>query len=125
MFSTNKALHSDFPKPAEDLQRIFMQYIHAVIAEKRVPTAKPYRPNWKNIFSQLGNYFFTVKYNLTTNKYTEAFLPLFSGYYCCLFLIVLRVHKTFLLKPNPQGKDLPQLLRPKPGRLLRPTSAIY
>ena len=80
MFSTNKALHSDFPKPAEDLQRIFMQYIHAVIAEKRVPTAKPYRPNWKNIFSQLGNYFFTVKYNLTANKYTEAFLPLFSGF---------------------------------------------
>ena len=37
MFSINKALHSDFPKPAEDLQRIFMQYIHAVIAEKRDP----------------------------------------------------------------------------------------
>ena len=80
MFSINKALHSDFPKPAEDLQRIFMPYIHAVIAEKRDPTAKPYRPNWKNIFSQLGNYFFTVKYSLLANKYTEAFLPLFSGF---------------------------------------------
>ena len=78
----------------------------------KITTAKPYRPNWKNIFSQLGNYFLTVKYNLLANKYTEAFLPLFSGYYCCLFLIVLRVHKTFLLKPNPQGKDLPRLSRP-------------
>ena len=73
MFSINKALHSDSPKPAEDLQRIFMPYIHAVIAEKR-------DPNWKNIFSQLGNYFLTVKYNLTANKYTEAFLPLFSDF---------------------------------------------
>ena len=51
MFSINKALHSDFPKPAEDLQRIFMQYIHAVIAGKR-------DPNWKTISSQLEKYFF-------------------------------------------------------------------
>ena len=51
MFSTNKALHSDFPKPAEDLQRIFMQYIHAVIAEKR-------DPNYKTISPQLEKYFF-------------------------------------------------------------------
>ena len=87
MFSINKALHSDFPKPAEDLQRIFMQYIHAVIAEKR-------DPNCKTISPQLGNYFLTVKYKLTANKYTEAFQPLFSGYYCCLFLIVLRDNET-------------------------------
>ena len=40
-------------------------YIHAVIAKKmKITTAKQYRPNWKNIFSQLGNYFFTVKYSL-------------------------------------------------------------
>ena len=26
--------------------------------------------------------------------------------------ILLRAHKTFLLKPNLQGKDLPRLLRP-------------
>ena len=53
--------------------------------------------------------------------------------------ILLRDHKTFLLKPNPQDKDLPRLLRPSPvvyydqsrssimteaGRLLRPKSAI-
>ena len=29
-----------------------------------------------------------------------------------VFRILLRVHKTFLLKPNPQGKDLSRLLRP-------------
>ena len=51
MFSINKALHSDFPKPAEDLQRIFMPYIHAVIAEKR-------NSNCKNISPQLEKYFF-------------------------------------------------------------------
>ena len=88
MFSINKALHSDSPKPAEDLQRIFMPYIHAVIAEKR-------DPNCKTISPQLEKYFFTVKYNLSANKYTEAFLPWFSGYYCCLFLIVLRDNETF------------------------------
>ena len=60
----------------------------------KISTAKQYRPNWKNIFSQLGNYFFTVKYSLLANKYTEAFLPLFSGYYCCLFLIVFRDNET-------------------------------
>ena len=37
----------------------------------KISTAKQYRPNWKNIFSQLGNYFFTVKYNLTANKYAK------------------------------------------------------
>ena len=55
-----------------------------------------------------------------------------------VFLILLRAHKTFLLKPNLRGKDLPRLLRPilvvyydqarssiktKPGRLLRPIQA--
>ena len=73
MFSINKALHSDSPKPVEDLQRIFMPYIHAVIAEKR-------DPNCKTISPQLGNYFLTVKYSLLANKYTEAFLPLFSDF---------------------------------------------
>ena len=79
MFSTNKALHSDFPKPTEDLQRIFLQYIHAVIAEKRDPNCKTISPQL-DFFSQLGNYFLTVKYNLTANKYTEAFLPWFSDF---------------------------------------------
>ena len=125
MFSINKALHSDFPKPAEDLQRIFMPYIHAVIAEKRVPTAKPYRPNWKNIFSQLGNYFLTVKYNLTANKYTEAFLPLFSGY-CCEFikhscLSQIRKAKTCLAYQDQFWSSI----KTEPGRLLRPTPVIY
>ena len=46
----------------------------------KISTAKQYRPNWKNIFFQLGNYFLPVKYNLTANKYTEAFQPLFSGF---------------------------------------------
>ena len=41
------------------------------LPKNEIPTAKPYRPNWKNIFSQLGNYFFTVKYNLTANKYAK------------------------------------------------------
>ena len=80
MFSINKALHSDFPKPAEDLQRIFMPYIHAVISEKRNSNCKFISPQLEKYFSQLGNYFFTVKYNLTANKYTEAFLPLFSDF---------------------------------------------
>jgi len=64
------------------------------LSKNEIPTAKPYRPNWKNIFSQLGNYFLTVKYSLLANKYTEAFLPLFSGYYYCLFLILLRDNET-------------------------------
>lgn len=29
-----------------------------------------------------------------------------------VFLILLRAHKTFLLKPNLRGKDFPHLLRP-------------
>ena len=70
MFSTNKALHSDFPKPAEDLQRIFMQYIHAVIAEKTrfqlqnhiAPTGKIFFPNWEIIFSQLSTAYRLNKY---------------------------------------------------------------
>nr|WP_302335490.1 hypothetical protein [uncultured Prevotella sp.] len=69
----------DFPiHQSEDLQRIFMPYIHAVIVEKR-------DPNWKNIFSQLGNYFLTVKYSLLANKYTEAFQPQFFRF-CCEFI---------------------------------------
>ena len=125
MFSINKALHSDIPKPAEDLQRIFMQYIHAVIAENEIPTAKPYRPNWKNIFSQLGNYFLTVKYSLLANKYTEAFLPLFSRYYCCLFLILLRDNETSCLSQIRKAKtclayqgQFWSSIMTKPGRLL-------
>ena len=31
-----------------------------------------------------------------------------------VFQILLRAHKTFLLKPNLRGKDLPRLLRPIP-----------
>ena len=58
MFSTNKALHSDFPKPAEDLQRIFMQYIHAVIAEKRVPNCKTISPQLEKYFFPTGKLFF-------------------------------------------------------------------
>ena len=80
MFSINKALHSDFPKPAEDLQRIFMQYIHAVIAEKQDPNCKTISPQLEKYFSQLGNYFLTVKHSLLANKYTEAFQPLFSDF---------------------------------------------
>ena len=132
MFSTNKALHSDFPKPAEDLQRIFMPYIHAVIAEKGNPNCKTISPQLEKYFSQLGNYFLTVKYNLTANKYTEAFLPLFSGYYCCLFLILLRDNETSCQTKirkaktclNYQGQFWSSI-KTELGRLLRPTPAIY
>ena len=133
MFSINKALHSDSPKPAEDLQRIFMQYIHAVIAKKWksqlqnniAPTGKIFFPNWEIIFSQSS----TAYWRINIQKLSS------HG-----FRILLRVHKTFLLKPNPQGKDLPRLLWPNPviyydrtqssiktelGRLLWPTPAIY
>jgi hypothetical protein len=102
------------------------------LPKNEFPTAKPYRPNWKNIFSQLGNYFFTVKYNLLANKYTEAFLPLFSGYYCCLFLIVLRDNETSYQTKIHKAKtclayyDLTQSsIKTELGRLLRPTSATY
>ena len=57
MFSTNKALHSDFPKPAEDLRRIFMQYIHAVIAEKRDPNCKTISPQLEKYFFPTGKLF--------------------------------------------------------------------
>ena len=58
MFSINKALHSDFPKPAEDLQRIFMPYIHAVIAEKRNPNCKFISPQLEKYFFPTGKLFF-------------------------------------------------------------------
>ena len=118
MFSINKALHSDSPKPAEDLQHIFMQYIHAVIAEKRDPYCKTISPQLeKYFFSQLGIYFLTVKYSLLANKYTETFLPLFSGYYCCLFLIVLRDNETSCQTKSTRQR-LASPIMTKPGRLL-------
>ena len=105
-------------------------HIHAVYScsncrKNEIPTAKPYRPNWKNIFSQLGNYFLTVKYNLLANKYTEAFLPLFSGF-CWEFikhscLSQIRKAKTCL-----NYYDLTQSsIKTELGRLLWPTPAIY
>jgi len=57
MFSINKALHSDSPKPAEDLRRIFMQYIHAVIAEKRDPNCKTISPQLEKYFFPTGKLF--------------------------------------------------------------------
>ena len=57
MFSINKALHSDFPKPAEDLQRIFMPYIHAVIAEKRDSNCKTISPQLEKYFFPTGKLF--------------------------------------------------------------------
>ena len=50
----------------------------------KISTAKQYRPNWKKIFSQLQNYFFTIK--------------------CHLFLDLLRDLKTFLLSQISQTK---------------------
>ena len=47
----------------------------------KITTAKQYRPNWKNIFSQLGNYFFTVKCCLLVNKYTKAVVLSFSLFF--------------------------------------------
>ena len=57
MFAINKALLSDSPKPAEDLQRIFMQYIHAVIAEKRDPNCKTISPQLEKYFFPTGKLF--------------------------------------------------------------------
>lgn len=62
----------------------------------KISTAKQYRANWKNIFSQLQNYFFTIKYSLLANKYTKAFLS--------PFLDLLRDLKTFLLSQISQTK---------------------
>lgn len=39
----------------------------------KISTAKQYRPNWKNIFSQLGNYLFAVNHSAPMNIYTKAF----------------------------------------------------
>ncbi len=36
-------------------------------------TGKKNLPNWKNIFSQLGNYFFAVNQSAPMNIYTKAF----------------------------------------------------
>ena len=63
------------------------------------PTGKIFFPNWEIIFSQLS-----TAYRL--NKYAKLS--------CHGFRILLRAHKTFLLKPNLRGKDVPCLLRPIP-----------
>ncbi|WP_228114092.1 hypothetical protein, partial [Segatella copri] len=71
-------------------------------------------------------------YNLTANKYTEAFLPLFSGYYCCLFLILLRDNETSYQTKIHKAKTCLAYqghfwssIKTELGRLLRPTPAIY
>ena len=38
-----------------------MLYFYAIIAKNPFLTGKQNPPNWKNIFFQLGNYFFAVK----------------------------------------------------------------
>ena len=58
------------------------------------PTGKIFFPNWEIIFSQLS-----TAYRL--NKYAKLS---YHG-----FQILLRAHKTFPLKPNLRGKDLPRL----------------
>ena len=63
----------------------------------KISTAKQYRPNWKNIFSQLQNYFFTIEYSLLANKYTEAFLSPVSGFVARSYNISV--------KPNQPNKD--------------------
>ena len=49
--------------------------------KKTYPTGKKNPPNWENIFSQLGNYFFTVKCCLLVNKYTKASQLSFSLFF--------------------------------------------
>ncbi len=105
-----------------------MQYL----PKNEIPTAKPYRPNWKNIFSKLGNYFLTVKHSLLANKYTEAFLPLFSGSYCCLFLIVLRDNETSCQTKIRKAKTCLAYqglfwssIKTELGHLLRPSPVVY
>ena len=112
-------------------------HIHAVYScsncrKTRSQLKNHIAPTGKIFFSQLGNYFLTVKYSLLANKYTEAFLPLFSGYYCCLFLIVLRDNETSCQTKIRKAKtclnyyDLTQSsIKTELGRLLRPSPAIY
>jgi len=102
------------------------------LPKNEIPTAKPYRPNWKNIFSQLGNYFLTVKHSLLANKYTEAFLPLFSGYYCCLFLIVFRDNETSCQTKIRKAKtclayqgQFWSSIKTNASHLLRPSPVVY
>ena len=61
----------DIKRAREDLrkgkhERIFILYIHAIIARKA-----PH--NWKKESAQLGNYFFAVNQSAPMNIYTKAF----------------------------------------------------
>ena len=61
------------------------------------PTGKIFFPNWEIIFSQLSTAYCWIN---------------MQSFPTMVFQILLRDHKTFLLKPNLRGKDLPRLLRP-------------
>ena len=63
----------------------------------KISTARQYRPNWKNIFSQLQPNFSTMKYSLLANKYTKAFLSPVSGFVARSYNISV--------KPNQPNKD--------------------
>ena len=62
-----------------------MLYFYAIIAENPFLTGKQNPPNWKNIFSQLGNYFFAVKWSCFLNIYAKAFQLSFSCFSCSNF----------------------------------------
>ena len=70
----------------------------------KISTAKQYRPYWKNIFPNWEIIFSQLSTAYRLNKYAKLS---YHG-----FQILFRAHKTFLLKPNLRGKDLPRLLRP-------------
>ena len=63
------------------------------------PTGKIFFPNWEIIFSQLSTAYWRIN---------------MQSFPTMVFQILLREHKTFLLKPNLRGKDLSRLLRPSP-----------
>lgn len=65
----------------------------------KISTAKQYRPNWKNIFSQLQNYFSQLSI-----AYWRINIQRLS---CHLFLDLLRDLKTFLLSQISQTKTKP------------------
>ena len=89
------------------------------------PTEKIFFPNWEIIFSQLSTAYRRIN---------------MQSFPTMVFQILLRAHKTFLLKPNLRGKDFPRQLRPSPvvyydqsrssimtnvNHLLRPSLVVY
>ena len=70
----------------------------------KISTAKQYRPYWKNIFSQLQNYFDLYGWNNFSQLSIAYWRINVQRLSCHLFLDLLRDLKTFLLSQISQTK---------------------